>query len=36
VSRAVASSVQAVNDARLTRMYDSRNGVKSLSVATLR
>jgi UrcA family protein len=36
VDRAVASSVQAVNNARLTSVYDSRNGVKAISVAALR
>lgn len=36
VNRAVASSVEAINNARLTSVYDSRNGVKALSVATLR
>ena len=36
VDRAVASSVHAMNNARLTGVYDSRNGVKALSVAALR
>jgi UrcA family protein len=36
VDRAVASSVQAVNNARLTGVYDSRKGVKAISVASLR
>jgi UrcA family protein len=36
IDGAVASGVQAVNNARLTSMYDSRNGVKVISVATLR
>jgi UrcA family protein len=36
VGRAVSSSVQAVNNAKLTRVYDNRNGVKSINVAALR
>jgi UrcA family protein len=36
VDRAVASSVQAMNNARLTGVYDRRNGIKVLSVAALR
>ncbi len=36
VDRAVASSVHAMGNARLTGVYDSRNGVKALNVAALR
>ena len=36
VATAVAASVHAKNNARLTGVYDSRNGVKALSVAALR
>jgi UrcA family protein len=36
VSRAVASSVHAVNDVGLTSVYNSRNGVKTISIASLR
>ena len=36
VDKAVASSVHAKNNARLTGVYDGRNGVKALSVAALR
>ncbi len=35
VDRAVASGVRAINNARLTHLYDSRNGVKAISVAAL-
>lgn len=36
VDKAVASSVHAMNNARLTGVYDGRHGVKALSVAALR
>jgi UrcA family protein len=36
VDKAVASSVQAVNNAKVTGVYDSRNGVKAINVAALR
>lgn len=36
VDRAISSSVRSVNDARLTNVYDSRIGVKTISVAALR
>ena len=36
VDRAISSSVRSVNNARLTSVYDSRIGVKTISVAALR